>query len=640
MRPGCNAATAATFRLAGVALLASCSALTSFDATKAVESTAALCADGVDNDRDGLTDCQDWKCLSQRKCCNLPITILEETFINTCDCAEACNGSGGLQCALSADRWDTWGTPRAQVCQAGLVSCKVQNCYDVGVFSKPSVILEAGVELSVTFAGMPETRGRWTVGLTFQPESPRVSAQACAPVVPIQTVVGVQLIANEAGGSDLVPQFGASDLPRLRNLSGNPTNHVTITIVPGGRVSYRFGDGPGATTIESNADQVIPTTGQPVHVVMFGRGLTSHVTAVRLTHGARCEDPTTWRVLTTDDVPPPAPLFAGGSNSWDGLAVFRPSAALSPLHGELLLAYAGCSDAGFSTCAYNDGAVAIALNSGQGFIPNTCGFVSSSGASCLSGAFTSSPPYRLFDNTGNYYDADIGFVADPAADHSDAQPVLAALISQPIIQAGFGGESIVTILSRETPTSRYGSAWDTYPQSPRLQRGPAGSWDSAEVCCASLDGHAGFTIWYSGRGSDGIWRIGQAVLGPDGRFVKNPANPVITEGASGAADQRGASDPEVVWDDDPSRRLYRMWYVAHDSVDQTSIAMATSTDGVRWNLFPRNPIIRASQIGLRTVANPTVIGGERGLRMWVDGEGNGEKTRIYEIRNEGASPGP
>ena len=238
----------------------------------------------------------------------------------------------------------------------------------------------------------------------------------------------------------------------------------------------------------------------------------------------------------------------------------------------------------------------------------------------------------------NYYDVGIGFVPDPAGYGPDA---LMALVSQPILQSGAdGGEAIHAIVSRVTATTSYGQAWDYYGDpGTSLTRGPSGTWDSGEVCCASLiAGANSITVWYSGRGSDHVWRIGEAQLLPDGQFYKNKANPLLSEGLPGSIDQRGVSDPEVVWDE--GRKLYRMWYVAHDSLDQNSICLATSADGVRWAPYPQNRVFGAGDAGFRSVAYPTgLLTGDGLMRMWVEAESLATTgVAIFELRNSGILP--
>jgi hypothetical protein len=645
-------------------LLAGCSVITKFDRGQAIEATAELCADGIDNDEDGLKDCQDWKCLSQPSCCDLPTVVLDDSFQAPAACAcpsagaPSCAALADDACAPSADKWTSWGSPSPRVCAGGLVSCKEQDCYDVGLISRESVALEPGVKLRVTFSGPPEVRGRFTAALTFQDTAPALSDEACLPITPIAAVAAIEMVASAgtapdtaagaatagaAPASDFLLQFGASVVQRVPGTTG-ATHDVTIGVDDTRHVEFEI-DG---TLFKTGAAQVIPSAGQPVHVALYGRGMTSHVSRVRLSHGAKCEDQAAWSVPAGDAVPPPSSL-AAPTTQWENLAVFRPSIAATPPDGNrLFLAYSGCANAGSPTCVSNEGGAAIADDVNDTFVANTCSFVSTSGGACPTGAFDfNSPLFPGASSMVNHYDVGMGFTADPAAPADPAAAatpmVLLALVSQPAVVNGVEGREIRPIMTRSwsdmTPDAW---RWQHYPSTDAsasvLTAGGPGRWDEREVCCASFVLHDGKQmVWYSGRGADDVWRIGEATLMPDGSFTESAANPVLGAGPTGAIDQDGVSDPAVVWDD--RRGLFRMWYVAHDSLQVTSISLAVSTDGVTWHRYPGNPVIRAGAVGLRTIANPTVLLGDDGLRMWVDGESVAHPgLGIFELRNSGAAP--
>jgi hypothetical protein len=625
--------------LALLAALAGCSAITKFDLNKSVEATAALCSDGIDNDEDGLTDCQDWKCLGQKSCCDVPTIVLDEAFQpgDSCPCptlaSPSCAALAGAACGPSPDNWTSWGSDSPRLCRDGLVSCKVVNCYDVGLFSNQEVTLEAGVKLRVSFSGVPEARGRLTAALTFQATPPTVSDEACLPITPIQPVAAIELVeADDGVNPDFLLQFGDSVLARIHGTGSGP-HDATIEVRSDGLIDFTIDEAKTTT----GPDQVIPTSGQPVHVALYGRGLSSHITRVRLSHGARCEDQGAWTMPPDDAVPPPAPLSATPMYLWEDLAVFRPSIAAQPSDGRMVLAYSGCANAGSSSCVDNEGGLAIAREKDGTFQPNDCAFASTSG-NCPAGSFDYFQPLFPGENSaGNYFDADIGFGIAPSP--GATRPLL-AVVSQPVLTSGTGGTEIRVVQSSSyaKDAEPHDWTWGRYPGGDGARLKQTGSWDRQEICCASLAVLDRQNVWYSGRDDDGIWRIGYATLGTDGSFTESPANPVLGPGDPGSIDQRGVSDPEVVWD--TNRKLYRMWYVAHDSLDQTSICLAISTDGIKWHRYPGNPVIRAAAVGLRTIANPTVLMGDDGvLRMWVDGESiTHAGLGIYELRNAGAAP--
>jgi len=616
--------------------LGACSAITTFDRGKAVESTDLLCSDGIDNDEDGLTDCQDWKCLGQRACCDVPTIDLDEDFgAAGCDCSPppdptepplACRDDADC---LPSDKWERWGAPGPHVCgDGGLISCKLETCYDVGLLGRPTVLLEPGVQVDVTFSGQPERRGRLTAALTFQQEAPRVSMETCLPITPIQPTVAVEMIGSEDGDTiQIVALFGDAVVGSLSLDQTRAAHDVSIRVQDDGTVKYAVDD--REPPLVSGTDQIVPTAAQPVRLALYGRGVTGRLQHARLRHGSRCEDPAAWQRAGSDAEPPGASLDAP-SSGWDNLAVFRPSVVSLGKQG-LALAYSGCADAGFSTCSPTLGAAAVTFSSGGPFPPKECGFVSTSGEgyACAMGAFNST--VNLFGNYFNYFDADIRMVAGSG---------LMALVSQPPLgQPPESPQSGIKSIVWQTPGADQQEAWRHYMGD--IDPGPPGSWDAFTACCASseISDDGKVTVWYSGRESpDGPWRIGMAVadVGDKQPFTKYAGNPILGEGPSGSPDQRGASDPDVIWDE--HRKLYRMWYVAHDPLDQTSIALAVSTDGRSWRRYPSNPILRAASAGLVSIANPTVLQTDNGLRMWVEGErADLPGVRIFELRNTGTS---
>src|SRR5262245_48981453 len=148
-----------------VLLAPACSLATDFDRAKTVEQTAVLCSDSIDNDADGLADCQDWKCAGQPACCTIPVIVLDDDFEN--DPCSALSCTSGASCPASPERWQAWGSPMPQVCDGAFVSGKQEQCYDIGLLSHESVPLRPGLVVAAGFAGLPEVHGRVAIGVTF-----------------------------------------------------------------------------------------------------------------------------------------------------------------------------------------------------------------------------------------------------------------------------------------------------------------------------------------------------------------------------------------------------------------------------------------------------------------------------------------
>ena len=576
--------------------LSACTLATNFDRTKAVEQTATLCNDGIDNDNDGLTDCQDWKCAGQPACCTIPVIVLADDFEHDTCSKQKCGTASS--CPAAPDRWQSWGSPLPEVCDGAFVSGKLEQCYDVGLLSVASVPLRPGLVISGGFSGKPELEGRMRIGVTFQ-EQVIGSLDPCAPLEPADAALAVSMVST-VGGYRFVAQFGGRDVGASATFSDGGRHEVVLRVLEDRRVQYEVDGGAFAA---SSANESVPSMDQSVHVVVMGRGVTSRVEDVQVTVGARCEDPTAWT---------PAPQFldfpvSTTPGAWDSFAVYGPSVLLDD---SATLYFGGCSES-FGACDPVVAGYGRAKLDGTGqFVrEEACPMISSPGMACTGGL--GSPFSDIYNNV---FDLDVAQSADG---------LVGALSQQ-------SGAKIALVVAQGNSLK---------VDVPEIDVGPAGSWDAADVCCASVvvDDDGNRRVWYSGRAvPGGPQRIGMAEWTPNG-VTKNPSNPVMAEGSPGGFDDHGVSNPDVVWDSD--RKLYRMWYVADGPLGLTSIAYAVSTDGVHWHPAPQNPVVSSEAIGLRRIGAPAVVsqGGE--LQMWLEGISPSRSgAQIYLLTNTGVAP--
>ena len=92
-----------------------CEALTDFKTSSISEDSDVLCTDGIDNDGNGLGDCDDFSCLGVPACCTIPRVALEDDFDGAC--AEAACGDPDPACQPDADLWQSWGSPEPVLCE-------------------------------------------------------------------------------------------------------------------------------------------------------------------------------------------------------------------------------------------------------------------------------------------------------------------------------------------------------------------------------------------------------------------------------------------------------------------------------------------------------------------------------------------
>jgi hypothetical protein len=140
-------------------------------------------------------------------------------------------------------------------------------------------------------------------------------------------------------------------------------------------------------------------------------------------------------------------------------------------------------------------------------------------------------------------------------------------------------------------TSPDGITWTKDPNNPVLPRGSSGAWDYAWVHTGSvLYDSTQYHLWYSAWDGLSNWvRTGHATS-PDGlTWTKDPSNPVLTVGSW---DTPRAELASVVFDGD----TFHMWYAGGDYF-LYKIGYATSTDGSKWTKSPYNPVINTGGSG-------------------------------------------
>jgi beta-1,2-mannobiose phosphorylase / 1,2-beta-oligomannan phosphorylase len=118
---------------------------------------------------------------------------------------------------------------------------------------------------------------------------------------------------------------------------------------------------------------------------------------------------------------------------------------------------------------------------------------------------------------------------------------------------------------------------------PRLETG----WEDDINRPVLVHREDGYHMWYTGQ-AKGRSFVGYAT-GPDGRsWVRQSLHPVLEPSApwEGVA----VMCPDVMWDD--KNRLWRLWYSAGQQYEPNAIGYATSADGLHWNKYAANPVMR------------------------------------------------
>jgi beta-1,2-mannobiose phosphorylase / 1,2-beta-oligomannan phosphorylase len=97
----------------------------------------------------------------------------------------------------------------------------------------------------------------------------------------------------------------------------------------------------------------------------------------------------------------------------------------------------------------------------------------------------------------------------------------------------------------------------------------------------------GYHMWYTGQ-AKGHSKIGYAKSADGIHWVRQSANPVLDSSLpwEGVA----VMCPDVLWDKDEEK--WKMWYSAGTQYEPNAIGYATSADGLAWDKYPSNPVLK------------------------------------------------
>jgi len=169
-------------------------------------------------------------------------------------------------------------------------------------------------------------------------------------------------------------------------------------------------------------------------------------------------------------------------------------------------------------------------------------------------------------------------------------------------------------------TSPDGITWTKYVDNPVLEKGPPGSWDDTQIWhCSVYYDGMTFHMWYSGRSSNNSRQIGYATSSDGISWEKYEGNPVLRAGSSLNWDYPEVRLPRVLVDG----TTYHMFYTA-GLWHEWRIGYATSADGINWTKYVNNPVLDKGQPGswdTYYIMNTSVILDTASsiFRMWYHG---------------------
>jgi predicted GH43/DUF377 family glycosyl hydrolase len=213
-------------------------------------------------------------------------------------------------------------------------------------------------------------------------------------------------------------------------------------------------------------------------------------------------------------------------------------------------------------------------------------------------------------------DSDLYGVESPSVVHTPGGYLMA--------YGGFDGETTQLHMA----TSADGQAWT--PQGTIMQRGPQDALGASHPCLVSTE--AGWWLFFSGYdgSKDSRRAVILAAVSPSGASwdrVGTVLEPVDGELAT--------SHPCVI----VIARTFYMFYVSDDG-HRSSIAMATSSDGLSWNRHGTTLEAAGEGPEARGVHTPCAVRCNDGsLRMWYAGLAAGDTSLGYQICSA-RFPGP
>ncbi len=162
-----------------------------------------------------------------------------------------------------------------------------------------------------------------------------------------------------------------------------------------------------------------------------------------------------------------------------------------------------------------------------------------------------------------------------------------------------------------------GIHWTKYGSNPVLTPGSSGAWDDFGVYAPSViyDGVV-YKMWYRGRNSGGVNRIGYATSTDGIAWTKYGA--VLNLGSPGSWDAVDVTEPTVI----KVGSTYHMWYVGYDGIT-LRIGHATSSDGITWIKDVANPVLNLGASGnwdWLDVYGPSIVKVGNEFRLWYSGD--------------------
>lgn len=132
--------------------------------------------------------------------------------------------------------------------------------------------------------------------------------------------------------------------------------------------------------------------------------------------------------------------------------------------------------------------------------------------------------------------------------------------------------------------SRDGIQWTD----PKIVLSPAGDWEQNLNRPSVIFKDGMYHLWYTGQIKRGS-KIGYATSRDGIHWNRKQKDPVLVPEKSW--EKVAVMCPHVLWNE--QEKVFQMWYSAGEQYEPNAIGYATSSDGVHWNKYSKNPIFCA-----------------------------------------------
>ena len=122
-----------------------------------------------------------------------------------------------------------------------------------------------------------------------------------------------------------------------------------------------------------------------------------------------------------------------------------------------------------------------------------------------------------------------------------------------------------------------------------LERDTTTGWENIINRATVIYKDGKYYMWYTGQANN-ISKIGYAISDDGYSFIKIDQPVMIPENEY---EKSSVMNPYVLYDE--NEQIFKMWYAAGETYEPDVIAYATSRDGINWDKFNENPILKKSE---------------------------------------------